>query len=222
MNKPNPLMFSPDSDFTYDSGIFFVTSLKDIANKPEAPDQLKADWETISEWLGYKEGEFTESQSATMGNAWKSYMALGVAPSIKLQKSFSVSSKTIKASGFDTKTHLPPKEVLQVFDRLMATEEEIQLKRKADLENFKQLLGSPPKNNNDSASQGLSKKNRLFLIFTIGWVLWVILRTETRFYFLGHRFGRWDDDYYLLNLIAPPLALFLTDYLIKWVKRADN
>lgn len=127
-SKTNTITVGPGSDFVADSGAFFIKVLRDLALNPDAPIGLRNDWRTISTWLGSGDGELTPVDYERIGQAWRSYINRGVAPSVGLEKPFQQLARKEQAFG-DVTTSVPP-EVYKVFDRLMASDAEISEKRK--------------------------------------------------------------------------------------------
>ena len=74
-------------------------TLAAIRARPDAPEQLKADWQTIGKWLGI-DGDTSREQHEQFARAAESYLMEGKAPKLT-------------------------DDVRQVFDRLLATDEEI-------------------------------------------------------------------------------------------------
>lgn len=144
--KNNTISVGEGEDFSADSGQFFVLTLKKLSEDPSfAHDhRLKSDWRVIEEWLGCGDGNLSESDLDKIGRAWKAYTAIGLAPSEKLQDSFDLQSQMYKKQGYSFEKDKAPKAVMDVFDRLLATDEEIATKQKTTIEvetlNFKNLL----------------------------------------------------------------------------------
>jgi hypothetical protein len=126
-SKTNTITVGPGSDFVVDSGAFFIKLLRDLALKPGASIGIRNDWRTISTWLGRGEEELTSADYERIGQAWRSYINRGVAPSVALEKPFQELART-KQGVRGGRDEVPP-EVYQVFDRLMASDEEIREKR---------------------------------------------------------------------------------------------
>lgn len=140
----NIITVGEGEDFLADSGKFFITMLKkssaDPRLKPGAGGRLKRDWGIIETWLGCSGRELNQNDFDKIGKAWKAYIAIGLAPSFKLQETFDQLSEKYKKEGYSFKADKAPTEVMDVFDRLMATEEEIKIKRKSDIEKDKAML----------------------------------------------------------------------------------
>lgn len=122
-----------ESDLIRQSGTVFIRELLSDGLQPDIPPQLREDRLTIADWLGYNVGELTTPQSQKLEKAWNAYLAIGLAPSMELQTAFDHYGRTIQ--DVDKADRAPP-EVMRVFDRLLATDEQIKIKRSADLQNL--------------------------------------------------------------------------------------
>ncbi|HEY2851127.1 MAG TPA: hypothetical protein VGI97_14710 [Gemmatimonadaceae bacterium] len=132
------------STFIHETGHFYLEVLGDLAKAPSATEDLKADYQTIREWVG-AEGDkpFTREQHEQFARGFEAYLMEGKAPSATLKTAFFRFKnwlldiyKNVRALGVD----LTP-EVRGVFDRLLASKEEI-----ADAErtaNVEPLYGDP-------------------------------------------------------------------------------
>lgn len=108
-------------------GYIFISDLKYMATNHGI--QVN-EWSVIEAWLGCCGRDFNSADKEKINTAWLSYQARGIAPSINLQKSFD--SFREKAKNEKLKTIDIPMSVLNIFDRLIATEQEISQKRKYD------------------------------------------------------------------------------------------
>ena len=119
--------FSGEARFLKESGKMFLSELAEDAAQPGAPEQIRADWKTVADWLGAT--ALTSENSDRLSKAWIAYLAIGLAPSFKLQSAFDdISTKIGNVPASDR----PPTEVMRVFDRMLATDAEIKAKRAAD------------------------------------------------------------------------------------------
>ena len=105
------------------SGLIWTNELRENASEEGSPSSLKSDWLTIASWIGWDEGDLTGAQNAKIKEAWTAYFLRGVAPSLNLTKSFKLISEELSSRKQDIIS--PPPEVFDVFDRLMATDEQI-------------------------------------------------------------------------------------------------
>jgi hypothetical protein len=125
----NTITLDASSDFLVDSGVFFIHMLRKAALAGDAPTGQLKDWQVIEKWLGCLGGNITSVQEEKIGKGWKAYLAIGLAPSFKLQEAFDFYEKYYKDVGYSYKDDKPPTEVMDVFDRLLATDKEIGAKK---------------------------------------------------------------------------------------------
>jgi len=112
-------------------GSVFLNTRWEIAHKEKnLPSGFLNDWKIIEEWLGCSGREISKNDEKKFGNAWKAYLARGIAPSYKTNTLFLKVSKIIKEEGFPFEKYLPPENLLGVFDRMRATNAEIAEKQK--------------------------------------------------------------------------------------------
>lgn len=130
----NSIVLGEDSDFLVDSGLFFINFLRQTSKAENAPSGLAKDWGIIENWLECQNSEITSIEEEKIGKAWKAYLAIGLAPSFNLQPAFDHYSKQYKDSGYSFKEDKASTEVMDVFDRLLATDDELTVKRKHDLD----------------------------------------------------------------------------------------
>ncbi|MCU9849325.1 hypothetical protein OEZ60_15080 [Defluviimonas sp. WL0024] len=130
--KSNTISVGEGEDFFADSGQFFILTLKKLSEDPslEAGHRLKNDWRVIEEWLGCRDRELNHGDMDRIARAWKAYLAIGLAPSEKLQASFDHQSRVYKMEGYSPEKDKAPAAVMDVFDRLLATDGEIAAKQK--------------------------------------------------------------------------------------------
>lgn len=192
--KTKPINTDANPDLMADSIIHFVHMLRDTALNNNAPDDAKKDWKVIADWLDCSSGHLTAEHNEKIANAWKAYHAIGMAPSVKLQKTFDYFRHQYKSSGFDVDTNKASMEVMNVFHRMLATDEEIARKRKFDLEadrmKIAAVLGKTISNSTTGIKQTDGKKNRVSLN---GWqrlylVIFFLYFTGCTIYF-GFRFA---------------------------------
>ena len=76
-----------ESTFPHELGHIFVADLKELAEMPNAPAQIVKDWETVKEWLNWKEGQvkLTVAQHEKFAHGWEAYLRTGNAPATGLQ-----------------------------------------------------------------------------------------------------------------------------------------
>lgn len=115
--------------FIAQSGVYFIRVLLDMARRPEASASIRADAKIIMEWIGYSSGDLTLDQCEKISRGWKAYIAIGLAPSEKLQSAFTQFRATLPIV---TTQDRPTEQVMDAFDRMLATDNEIKVKRAAD------------------------------------------------------------------------------------------
>jgi hypothetical protein len=226
-SETNRISVDKDSDFMADSGAFFINTLKRMAEETNAPSSLRNDWKVIEGWLGCAGRELTNDDSEKIGKAWRAYLAVGVAPSDKLQPVFTSFSNQCQQEGLAHVAKKPPTEVMDVFDRLLATETEIKVKRARDFDNvrkrFKAVLqNNPRKTKLRGRFESLSRNKRILIGITVAWAAWVISRTSGDYEILGVYLDNWEEDMFLVNLLLPPIVIWISFSLYKWINRADK
>ena len=116
------------STFIHEMGHMNLEMMSDLAHRPGASEQIKADWKTTLDYLGAKEGEpLTVEQHEKFARSAEAYMMEGKAPSPELASTFGRVKAWMqliyrKVSALGVK--LTP-EVRGVFDRMNATDAEI-------------------------------------------------------------------------------------------------
>ncbi|MFK5948975.1 MAG: hypothetical protein QM500_09440 [Methylococcales bacterium] len=226
--KTNTIFVDENSDFLVDSGVFFINMLSQTSQDKKASNELISDWHVINDWLGCKNCVITSKEEEKIGKGWKSYLAIGLAPSFKLQPAFDHFVKQYKDSGFSFKEDKPPTEVMDVFDRLLATDEELSVKRKHDWseekKKFESILNKLPKKNLTFKQKvsSLSKKTRIFIVTSIAWFVWVAFRTTDDWEILGIYLDEWDEDMFFANVALPIFIVWLAFKTYKWVSSAQK
>jgi len=124
------LEFSDEHELLAKSGLMFIRELRADSKRDDAPDGVREDWALIARWLPHSTGELSNQSISKLERAWASYLAIGLAPSHSLQSAFDHFSKQIRAS----KADCAPTEIMNVFDRLLATDSQIAAKRASDIE----------------------------------------------------------------------------------------
>jgi len=114
-------------------GVFFVDTLRKDAHEKGIDPRLIDDWRTLAAWLNSDGSELSPVQLQRVLHAWRAYVAIGLAPSFKLQEVFDALGRLYLQQYPDCKSEKPPTKVMDVFDRLIATDKEIAEKRASDL-----------------------------------------------------------------------------------------
>ncbi len=112
------------STFIHESGHQFLEEMMQDAAHPAAPDDLRADAQTVRDWLRNDGGALKTSQHERFATGFEQYMREGVAPSPELAGVFSrfrdwltTIYRTLKGLG----PEISP-DVRAVFDRLLSTD----------------------------------------------------------------------------------------------------
>ena len=119
------------STFVHESGHVFLEDLRMLANMEGAPREVVRDWEAIKTWTGYQEGADADTNRTAherFAQGFEAYVRDGSAPTKSLQRAFRQFAKWL------TKLYqkvsmlggLPPKEIREVMDRMLATEQDIE------------------------------------------------------------------------------------------------
>lgn len=114
------------STFLHETGHFYLEVLKDLGSQ-DTGASIKDDLATIRTWLGNKGEDFTMEQHEQFARGFEAYLMEGKAPSSALRKAFAnfkVWLTSIYRSIRNLNVQLSD-EVRGVFDRLIATDEEI-------------------------------------------------------------------------------------------------
>ena len=120
--KTHTISVGNESDFLMDLGVAYINELKMDSQEDSASSTLVNDWKIIERWLGCSGRELNTKDSEKISKAWRAYIAIGLAPSDKSQPIFSSFSEKYKQQGLSYISDKPPTEVLDVFDRLIATD----------------------------------------------------------------------------------------------------
>lgn len=135
--QKNIITVGDGQDFLADSGQFFILTLKKFANDTNLSEKARRhsrnEWRVIEEWLGCQDRELNENDMDKIAKAWKAYLAIGLSPSAKLQSTFDHFHQSYKDEGYTFEMDRAPSAVMDVFDRLLATDKEIRAKQKADM-----------------------------------------------------------------------------------------
>jgi len=116
------------STFLHESGHYYLEVMGRLSEPEEVPKTLKADYQTILNWLGAESREkITVEQNEKFARGFEAYLFEGNAPSQELRgvfQRFKVWLKAVYSSLKSLNVELSD-EVRGVFDRLLATDEEI-------------------------------------------------------------------------------------------------
>lgn len=129
-----------DEDFLLDSAEYFYDMFCKFKDLPTASDQMKDDFTNLQKWLDESSRQSGSDYKPHLRKAWQAYLAVGVAPSFELQPLFDSKKNNELAKG------KPPVKIMDIFDRMLATDKDIAIKRQADIEHDKRLIESALKN----------------------------------------------------------------------------
>lgn len=122
------------STFVHESGHFMFETMEDIAKDPKSPEPLRRDWATLRKYVGAKDGEeLTRAQKEKLARSWEAYLMEGKAPSAALAEVFYAFSRWLLGI-YKSVTKLGVElndDVRVVFDRMIATDQEIERARGA-------------------------------------------------------------------------------------------
>ncbi len=117
------------STVLHELGHLYWKAMTDIAALDNAPEQIKKDVDTIRVWVGAKDGAMlTVDQEEKIADGFLDYIRRGEAPSVDLQGAFQRMGAWIKRLYRGIRDTLPSitPEVKDVFDRMRATDAEIE------------------------------------------------------------------------------------------------
>ena len=132
----NTITLGQSSNYLVDTGVWSVHTYKKIVANNEANDEIKKDWQVLEMWLGCTGRELTSADDLKIGNAWQAWMGMGVAPSQELQPAFDMMKAKVDVAFVET--NRPPRQVMNVFNRMLATEEVIATKFEQNARKVKQ------------------------------------------------------------------------------------
>ncbi len=118
------------STFIHETGHLYFEVMRWAAQQPNAPESLRADWETLKRHTGATDQYISVEAHEKFANMYEVYHLEGKAPALALQDAFNafrawmlrIYAKIKNLGG----VHLNP-EIRGVMDRMLATEEEIAL-----------------------------------------------------------------------------------------------
>ena len=116
------------STFLHETGHFYLEVLQDLSKDPRASAQLKADYQTVRDWLGAKgDGPLTESQHEQFARGFELYLTRGEAPTSELREAFAA-FKVWLSNIYKNLRRLDVElndDIKGVMDRLLATDEQL-------------------------------------------------------------------------------------------------
>ena len=117
------------STFMHEMGHVFFDDIKTLAEMENAPQQVKDDWQELKEWSGWNDNETINTDAhEKFARGFEAYLREGEAPTKFLERTFRRFSKWLSAiyRAVSRLGGLPPKEIREVMDRMLATQEDIE------------------------------------------------------------------------------------------------
>lgn len=117
------------STFMHEMGHVFFDDIKTLAEMENAPEQLVLDWNKLKEWTGWNDNETNNTDAhEKFARGFEAYLREGEAPTKFLERTFRRFSKWLSAiyRAVSRLGGLPPKEIREVMDRMLATQEDIE------------------------------------------------------------------------------------------------
>jgi hypothetical protein len=117
------------STFMHEMGHVFFDDIKTLAEMENAPQQVKDDWQALKEWTGWNDNETINTDAhEKFARGFEAYLREGEAPTKFLERTFRRFSKWLSAiyRAVSRLGGLPPKEIREVMDRMLASQEDIE------------------------------------------------------------------------------------------------
>ena len=117
------------STFMHEMGHVFFDDIKTLAEMENAPQQVKDDWQALKEWTGWNDNETINTDAhEKFARGFEAYLREGEAPTKFLERTFRRFSKWLSAiyRAVSRLGGLPPKEIRDVMDRMLSTQEDIE------------------------------------------------------------------------------------------------
>lgn len=132
------------STFLHETGHFFLEIFGTLVSEGHGDEQFRQDYQTILDWFGVKsKDDIKVEHHEKFARGFEKYLGEGLAPSSALQRAFNNFKIWLVDLYKNLKNLNAPltKEVREVMDRLLATDEEIR-KAKGDI-NFEPIFEDP-------------------------------------------------------------------------------
>lgn len=117
------------STFMHEMGHVFFDDIKTLAEMENAPQQVKDDWQALKKWTGWNDNETINTDAhEKFARGFEAYLREGEAPTKFLERTFRRFSKWLSAiyRAVSRLGGLPPKEIREVMNRMLATQEDIE------------------------------------------------------------------------------------------------
>ena len=190
-------------DLMVDAGAYYVRMVQDLAQDPGAADGIRKDWTIIRLWLGNSDNELSADHLEKIGKAWRAYLAIGLAPSHQLQPVFDSFHERFNTA--EAKSDKPPVEIMHAFDRMLATDDQIRIKRASDMkaegEKLAKIIGRLPGKTKQGWWSKQSRSLKAWIFVSVTW-LPIALFSLTVFDPLDVRSWDWADERDYLKALA--------------------
>ena len=202
-SRTNTITLKEDGDFLADSGSLFLKILRDLAGTSGVAEGLAADWVVVAGWLGCEGGELTQDDYEKFGLVFRSYLARGVAPSLALEEPFKKFAPMAKAEAWPV---VPvPQELVPVFERMLASDRQIQEKRANDALRFATAL----KSLNGASSRPPAPERVSERVSSVVHLNWIPLVVSSAMLLMALG-GDWPYGFYqLLRIVVTVTALYV-------------
>ena len=117
------------STFMHEMGHIFFDDIKTLAEMENTTQQVKDDWQALKEWSGWNDNETINTDAhEKFARGFEAYLREGEAPTKFLERTFRRFSKWLSAiyRAVSRLGGLPPKDIREVMDRMLATQEDIE------------------------------------------------------------------------------------------------
>lgn len=121
------------STFMHESAHIFMDILGDLAERPDAPEQVRNDWAAALEWMGAKDrASVTMDHAEKWAKAFEAYLMGGDPPSSKLRAAF-LRFKRWMVRVYESIASVGgpiDDKIRGIFDRMLAVDQEVQRARR--------------------------------------------------------------------------------------------
>ena len=151
------------STFLHESGHVFLEMMGDLAAREDAPQRIKDDWQRTLQYLGVESRDgIKKVHHEKWARAFEAYLYKGDAPSIELNTAFARFKTWLKAVYRSLLSLNAPltDEIRGVFDRLLATDAEIEAVKKRI--GMSAVLPTEVWENGEAAAEHLKHREKAF------------------------------------------------------------
>ncbi len=154
-------------------GAQLVEILRLNALEARCSPQTAADWAELRAWLGSGNDALSPAAVEKLNRAWRGYLAAGIAPSLKLQPSFRHYAEQAKSTSLPIES--PPSSVTGVFDRMLASDADIRVKRLLDGKSSHVPPAGVPKTPQHDWWRAQTRWFRTWVFACVVWIIGVAL-----------------------------------------------